>query len=377
MRREVVMNAIINTNKSFKNLMKGGEIDMKTYTYKIIFIAAILTLLMGLVPSVAYAAESAATGSFGCTNAEPTITSVTLQQSDKVTGASSMTPQTAYNVEIIAGDANTIDDISQIDIWIYRDDNAGGDGTPAGAWDADHEAIYKWTKAENWSMVNGGHVTTWSITTGSCDNTSNMALTSGEWNLYFTVGKLAEEADGDPAEWDIKALVTDAHSGTKDKFTYGKTMGAYAALTLSSATVSFGNIALSGTAAIETPVSHYVTLQAIANDTFSLGAKSSTPWTSSGNNANLDNDGTPGAGSFSLTQDNAEGVNGHPATPQYITDATADITGLDAVIRTATEAGADEGTTNTNMYMDCILGASGLVVGTYSGTITYTITNGS
>ena len=55
---------------------------MKAYVSKIFYVAAALALLMGLVPAVAYAAD--ATGSFGCNNAAPTITSVTLQQADKV-----------------------------------------------------------------------------------------------------------------------------------------------------------------------------------------------------------------------------------------------------------------------------------------------------
>jgi len=299
-----------------------------------------------------------------------------LQDSGKSGGVIAMAPQSDFVVEITVGDGNTIDDITQIDIWVFRDDNAGGDGAPACAWDADHEAIYKWTKTgPTWSMENSSATTTWGITTGSCDTPGTMTATSGEWNLYFTVGKLAEEADGDPAEWDVRVRVTDAHSGTVNSTIYSKTMGAYSSLTLSASEVSFGDIELDGTAPIQTPVSHYVTLQAIANDTFALGANSSATWTNGGSSANLDIDGTPGEGAFSLTQDNAGDGEYDPLTPQYITATTATITDLGNVGRTMTDAGANEGRTDTNMYMDCILGASGLIVGTYSGTITYTITN--
>ncbi len=371
------MKAIININRSLKNITKGGEVPMKAYTYKIIYIAAILALLMGLVPTVVYAADSGATGSFGTINAAPTITSVTLQLgADKSTETAAMAPQSAYYVQIIAGDANTIDDISQLDIWIFRDDNAGDDGVPAGAWDADHEAIYKWVKSGDvWSMQNSTYTTTWGITTVTCDKPADMTATSGEWNLHFTVGKLAQEADGSTAEWDVKVTVTDAQAGAVSSTINSKSMGAYAALSLSAATVAFGNIALSGTAAIQTPVSHYVTLQAIANDAFALGTKSGATWVNGVVNANLDVDGSPASTYFSLTQDNAGDGSGHPTTPQFITTTTADITGLGAVTRTATAAGANEATTDTNMYMDCILGPSGLIYGTYSGTITYTITN--
>ena len=375
MKREKAMDASIHIRRSLKNMREGGEVNMKTYMNKILYIVAILVMLIGFMPAVAYAADSGATGSFSCTNAAPTITSVTLQLSDKATETGSMTPQTAYVVQIIAGDANTLADITQIDIWIFRDDDAGDNGAPAGAWDADHEAIYKWVDTPTWSMENGSATTTWSITTGSCDTPGDMGATSGEWNLYFTVGKLAQESDGTSAEWDIKVTVTDSVSNTVSSIIYSKSMGAYSALSLSSATIDFGNIAMGGTAAIQTPVSHYITLMAIANDTFALGSKSSSPWASGGDNATLDTDGSPGAASFSLTQDDAGDGSGHPTAPQYVTTGTVTITGLDAVGRTSTAAGASEGTTDTNMYMDCILGASGLKVVTYSGTITFTITN--
>ncbi|MFA5374249.1 MAG: hypothetical protein WC455_00610 [Dehalococcoidia bacterium] len=346
---------------------------MKTFINKILYIVAIVAILIGFMPAVAYAAD--ATGSFSCTNAAPTITSVTLQQSDKVTETGAMTPQTAYVVQIVAGDANTINDITQIDIWIFRDDDAGDNGAPAVAWDADHNAIYKWVDTPTWSMENGGATTTWSITTGSCDTPGDMGATSGEWNLYFTVGKLAQESDGSAAEWDIKVTVTDAQAGTASTTIYSKSMGAYSSLSLSSATIGFSNIAMGGTAAIQDPVLHYETLQAIANDNFALASSSSSPWTSGGNNATLDTDGSPGDAAFSLTQDDAGDGSGHPTTPQYVTTGSVTITGLGSVGRTATGETDPEGTTNTNIYMDCILGASGFVFGEYSGTITFTITN--
>ena len=370
------MNSIINIHRTLKNLRKGGEAEMKAYTNKILYIAAILALLTAFVPSVAYASDSAATGSFACNNANPTITSVTLQLSDKNTATSAMTPQTAYNVEIVAGDANTINDINQIDITIFYDANAGDDGTPAGAWDCDQEAIYRWAKSgSTWSMQNSSAVTTWGITTANCDTPVSMTGTSGEWNLYFTVGKLAVKSDGSTSEWDIKVVATDAQSGTGTSTIYSKSMGVYASLALSSGTIDFGSMALGSTAAIQTPASHYVTLQAISNNVSALGSKSSSTWSNGVNNATLDIDGSPAAGYFSLTTDDAGDGSGHPTTPQYVTDSTATITGHGTDARTSTSPGANESTSNTNMYMDCILSSSGLVYGTYTGTITYTITS--
>ena len=309
-------------------------------------------------------------------NSAPTITSVTLQQSDKTTATSAMTPQTAYNVEIVAGDADTINDINKIDISIFYDANAGDDGTPAGAWDCDQEAIYRWAKSgSTWSMQNSSAVTTWSITTGSCDTPANMSATSGEWNLYFTVGKLAVKSDGSTSEWDVKVMVTDSVSHTVNSTIYSKSMGSYASLSLSNGTINFGSMAMGSTTAIQTPSSHYVTLQSIANSAFALGGKSSSPWTNGSNNVTLNTSGTPGAaGEFALTYDDAGDGSGHPTTPQAVTTSTATITGHNADVRTSTAADANESTSKTNMYMDCKLYSSSIPYGTYSGTITFTIT---
>ena len=371
------MKTIINIRRSLENLKKGGEVKMKAYTNKILYKAAILALLMGFLPSVAYANDSAATGSFGCNNAAPTITSVTLQQSDKTTSTSAMTPVTDYNVKIVAGDANTISDITQIDIWIFYEADSNHNGAPSGSWDCDQEAIYRWAKSgSTWSMQNISAVTTWGITTLNCDTPSPMTATSGTWNLYFTVGKLAVNATGSSTAWDIKVLVTDAQAAAANTTVYNNAMYAYASLALSSATVDFGNMALGDTAAIQTPPAQYVTLQAIANSVFSLGSKSSATWSTGSSTATLDTaDGSPAAGQFSLAQGTASSGGGHPSSPQYIGSTTADITGHSNDGRTSTAAGASEATNNTNMYMDCILASSGLAVGTYTGSITYTITN--
>jgi hypothetical protein len=170
-------------------------------------------------------------------------------------------------------------------------------------------------------------------------------------------------------------MVTDSVSQTASNTTYNKSMGSYTSLSLSSSTIDFGSMSMGSTTAIQNPSSHYITLQVITNSAFSLGGKSSSPWTSGGNSVTLDTSGTPTtAGSFALTYDDAGNGDGHPSTPQPVTISTATITGHNADARTSTIAGVSEGTSNTNMYMDCKLYSSGIPYGTYSGTITFTIT---
>ena len=354
---------------------KGGEVKMKAYVNKILYVAAALALLMGLVPAVAYAAT--ATGSFGTNNAAPNITSVTLQQSDKTNTTSSMTPLTAFDVEIQAGDANTINDITQIDITLFYENDGNHNTVPAGAWDCDQEAIYQWSKTGNWTMQNGGATTTWTITTASCDNTSDMTATSGEWNLYFTPGKLAEKADGATTNaWNIRVNITDAQGATANMTAYNNSMGTYSSLALNTSTVDFGAMATGATQAIQTPDTHYITLQAICNNVFSLKANSSATWTAAGSKTvTLDVDGTPASHYFSLNQSNTGDGSGHPnGSTQWITATSAIIIGHSTDARTETAPSASEARNDSNMYMDCILG-TGIAVGTYSGTLTYTITS--
>ena len=173
----------------------------------LVSISAALVLLLSLAVPVAFGDEGTTTGSFTAANANPTITSVTLQESDKAAEASSMTPQTEYVVEIVAGDPNTIDSIATIDIHIFYDSDGHDDGTSLGAWDCDEVAIYKWTKAGGvWSRESGATTTTWDIVDANCDTPGTMTDTSGEWNLAFKPGKLAVEAVGGTGanpEWDV------------------------------------------------------------------------------------------------------------------------------------------------------------------------------
>jgi len=321
-------------------------------------------------------ATGGVTGSVTVSNTAPTLTSVTLQDSDKSTEASSMTPLTSYVVEIVANDLNTIDDIETIDIYIFYDEGAGGDGVFTGAFDPDERAIYNWTKTDDvWSIVPGDVTsTTWTITVDDCVTPGNFGLTQGEWNLVFTPGKLAVEADGTADEWDIYVKVNDQTAGNDTSTIYSKAMTAYSEITMDPTTIDFGTLALGATAAIATPADHIVSTNIIANDAHALGIMSAGTWVVGADSITLNTSGTPdAAGEFSLRIDDAA-TDGIPTTPQAVTGSNVTITEHASDARTAT-TGGNEVTTDVDLYMSLVLFTSGIDIGEYSGLITFSVTN--
>lgn len=347
---------------------------------KVARLLLVVAFSLGLVGPVW--ADGAVTGSVTASNAAPTITSVTLQAAGGGAGVDSMDPLTEYTVEIVAADNNTIDDITQIDIVIFYDSNGGDDGDGAAAlttgFDCDEIAVYKWLKSgDAWSLENGAVTTTWVIS-GTCGTPPSMSVTEGEWNLNFTPGKLAREATGGAGtepEWCVYVKVTDATVATAASTIYNKAMTAYSAITMDPATISFGDLALGGTAAIQTPVDHIITTKVIANDAHAVGVKSAATWTTGTDTITLDPVAPDAAGEFGLKIDDAGDASGHPSVGVAVTTANVTIDGHATDARTSTAPAADEGTSDVDLYMDLTLFSSGIDIGTYSGTITFEVTN--
>ena len=67
-------------------------------------------------------------------------------------------------------------------------------------------------------------------------------------------------------------------------------------------------------------------------------------------------------------------TSGIPTTPQAVTGSNVTITDHATDARTAT-TGGDEGTTNVDLYMSLTLYSSGIDIGEYTGTITFSVTN--
>lgn len=343
--------------------------------FSMIGVLAMLAVL--LVPATAFAAE--VTGNVTASNTAPTITSVTLQNSEG-TGVSAMTPQTEFLLEIVAGDVNTIDDISTIDIWIYHDTTDSSPGSPPGSptWDSDDGVIYKWDKTGGWTMENSAITTSWAVTTGNCTTPGTFTGLSGTWKLCFTPGKLAVESTGaDTDEWNFKVTVTDAADAPiSNQLEVQNSMAAYSEISTSVASITFGSgVTLGNTAYIDTPDTHNVTTQVLANDAYALQSNTAETWTGSGT-LTLDASGTPdAAGEFGLNIDDEDGGSGAPNVTQAVTTSPADITDHAADTRVTTAASADEATVNQDLYMSLTLYSTGIPTGAYNGTITFTVVN--
>lgn len=342
-------------------------------------IAVVASLMVTVVPVAVNAAGGDVSGSGKGGNTAPTVTAVALIESGSETPVTAMTPLTTYRVKATVGDVNTIDDIQTIEFHIYYN----SDGTN---WDADALGIFKWTKSGNvWSMENGAATTTWEVVGASSISPSVYTTTSGDWYLAFKPGKLAQADAAQNWKASVKASDENKNSGFVSSAS-GASMSAYAEISFGAASVTFGDAASGiepgGTGYIDQPAIHYLTARVITNKQYALGVKSGATWTAGGpNNITLaGGTGVPaGASQFNLTIDDQEtggaAPPGQPKTPQAVISTDAVITGLGSVTRISTNANTAEAPGNTPLYMGLAFSGTGIQEVTYSGTITFTVTN--
>lgn len=344
---------------------------------KLLLVMVLATALTLCFAGAALAADVGAT--VQGENAAPTVTSVTLKTSDETPAqTSAMTPQTEYRLEVVAGDDNSIGDITEIKVTIYHDATAEGVGTLGTDWDADQNAIFKWTPTGDWTMERGDATTTWTLESASSEP-SDMTGTSGTWKLAFKPGKLAKVATGsDTDEWVCYAAVTDAASASGAGNDDLNSMGAYVEIATDAASIGFGEVAPDGTAAIQTPTDHNLATKVTTNKAYALAVAASTSWSTEGTPAKtmtLNTSGTPGNRQFALAIDDVADGNGVPASPQWISTTSAQITGMTGIAAptTDTDLNKNEGTSDKTLYMQIDLG--NVLPGAYSGTVTFTASN--
>lgn len=350
---------------------------------KLIAALVITVLLIALAPAMVYAAPGEVTGSAKGGNTAPTVNALTLVEELSDDPVTAMTPLTEYRVKATCGDINTIDDIETVEFHVYHISDAQ---SQASKWNACECAIFKWTKSTGlWTMENDTASTTWAIVTGDCIAPSviEMAETIGDWYLAFEPGVLAQ-ADADVAQnWHAWVRADDEkknNTGSTEDLSAGATMGAYAAISLDAGTIILGDatngIEPGGTGYITSPTT-YITTQVASNDTHDLGVKSDATWADGGSSITLSGGtGVPGGdGEFSLEIDDDTSGGGEPKFPEAVTATNATITGHATDARTETTDDEDEGTADTALYMALSLSVAGVEEVTYTGTITFTVTN--
>ena len=120
-------------------------------------------------------------------------------------------------------------------------------------------------------------------------------------------------------------------------------------------------------------------MQVTTNDSYALGVQSDATWDDGGSNSITLAEGTgipAGSGEFNLEIDNEEsGAPGQPATGAAVTSSNVTILGFETKPRVSTTETAAEGTSDADMYMAMSLSLAGIQEVTYSGTITFTVTN--
>ncbi len=336
-------------------------------------------MLLGLAPVVISAADGGVTGSGKGGNTAPTVTAVALIEAGNETAVTAMTPLTMYRVKVTAGDINLIDDIKDIEFHVYY----SGDGSQ---WDADACGIFKWTKTGNvWSRESGGAATTWEVVGASSIAPSVYTTTTGDWYLAFKPGKLAQ-ADATANIWKVSARASDENknSGLVSSAT-DASMGAYAEISFDAGSVTLGSasagIEPGQTGYITVPAATFLTSQVTTNKQYALGVKSSANWTDgvSKTISLAGGTGVPGgSGQFNLVIDNelkVAGSPGEPKTPQAVTSTDAVIAGLGTLTRVSTNANTSEAPGPTSIYMGLSFSLAGIDEVTYSGTVTYSVTN--
>jgi len=341
----------------------------------IVSIAVALMLLTGLVPSMALAATQtgSTTGSVTVANKAPVIGTPTL---------TALTPNTSATLTIPVTEYNTLNDIAEV--WVVlafdaSDAEGGLDSKGVGDTVVSTLAIFKWTPALGFVCVGPDSTpnNNWESVTGTPPT-----LTGTTDNFVFTipVSKVARyAAGGNGADgWDVYIKVTDKKpvtpntdedgpkgtQGSVPKTLVDKAMASYASLAVAPGTIDFGTLDPGvSQQPITTPVSGYYTATSIVNKIYELQIKS-TDWTDGGSNtAVLDEDGTPGANSFSLEADDDGGAPG----AQFVTKTEATVAGHATDARSTTEAG-----NGVDVSLWLTLGST-VVAAAYSGGVTMTV----
>jgi len=333
----------------------------------LISIVAALTMILALVPGVALAAEEGSTtGSFQAGNGDPTVSAVGIYLTNHTTVVTSMSPQTEYAVKVTVTDNNTLADLSTVKVTIFYDsdgDDDAGDRPTSG--NTQTGAILTCTVGvtPSWS-IDPSASTTWSQNaTASVQPT--LTDMSGDFWFHFKPGKVATEA----TDWDAYADADDGEGGTHGTLYDGSDydMNWYGEVTVTGGPVSFGAVTLGQT---DIPCTSPVSTTYISNGNYAEQIKTDdgsgdAQWTGAASNVALEETNTPGAGEFVLKADD----------DNNLTDA------VQVKESDYTDIAADEGqtgesgdlTTGNTLWLS--LGSTGILPGTYNGTIYYRIAN--
>lgn len=343
--------------------MKGGETTMKI---RMVFsIIAVVSLALALSPGIAVADTSGqSSGSFNCGNSAPDVTGVTLYTTANAT-TTTMTPQVEYYVKVTVSDANTLNDLATVKVYIYYDaDGTYNTSDRPGSGNTQTCAILTWTKPNSWS-IDPSASTTWTQNTSTVPTLTG---SSGDFKFNFNPGKVAKESPG-ADEWHIYAVADD---GTANDSLYQEdcNMNWYGEITVNTANVSWGSVDPGMPFGEGAPSENgSISVKYLVNGAYDEKVAADSSWTGTpSGTATLNAAGSPGANEFSLKADDTGTLPGGSdglvtVSPSYI---TIDDTG------TQTDEAGDTVATNA-LWLK--LGTP-FTAATYSGAIYYQIADG-
>ncbi len=323
-----------------------------------IVVVSVLTMVM-LTPSGVLAATDTVSGQFLTSQNAPIVT-VTLYNSDGSSEVTDMTPGTAYDVKVNVTDADGLANLNTVTLKVWYDADGGtptsGEFDAITAGNATTAIIYTWTESSGSFAFTEESGSSWAE--GSSSAPSSLP---GDFEFKFTVGKIATETTGS-ANWQIAAKVLDDDPNTTfayDADTGTNDMNFYSEIVVASGSVDWGTVA-SGMDFIEGDPSeeNVGSITYIANGTYNKKVSTTANWSTT---AILDEAGScSNPNEFALKADDT----GTLSSAVLVTTAGA-------TIGSGTITGESGSTDATNgLWLKL---ASAFAGGSFSGTITYTI----
>lgn len=326
----------------------------------LLLVVSVPMAVLPVVPVLA-ATEGGVSGGFTAANVLPTVSVLEIySDSELTTTVTNLTPQVEYYVKVTAGDANTIDDIDEIQVKIFYDaDN--NDPVAPGVANTQTAAIFTWDKdggVNEWTVSAGGG-TTWAITSGNSTKPGDMTASGGDWKFAIKVGKVATESAGS-SNWDMYAKVTDG-GGNNEIYKRDKEVLWYGEVS-TSAVAAFGSVTPGTGFAGDTNEVGSISVTYIANGDYDQKVKSSATWAGTVYNATFDATGN-------CTNDNEFSLKAYDADT-FASAVQVDTTGV-SIDATGTQTGEAGNAVATNTLWLKV--ATPFANDTYTGTITYII----
>ena len=345
-------------------MTKVATID-KRKVLGLVMVAAmvIATVMAMIVPRVAMAAENEGiTGSFEIGNEAPTLTeAATLYNAAHLATVTQMTPQTEYAVKVTVADTGTLQDLNTVVVKVAIDADNDDDYSNLPAANTQTSFVMTCTvgSTPGWAG-NPSSSTTWDIVEANCVQPT-LTAGSGDFWFNFIPGKVATEG----LDWDVYVVVTDDSALTDtwyDTATGEYDMLWYGEIDVTTVSVGWGSV-LAGMDFDNAAAKETVAVTYISNGDWDASVATAATWSTT---ATLSADDTPASMEFALKAWSSDVLGSADLVTTTASECIIDNTG------TLT---GESGSTNSANTLYLKLGTP-FVDGTYSGTITFYITNG-